>query len=153
MPPAKKKPTLDEIQNLYHLPLNEAAVQLGICKTLLKQCCRKYSINRWPYRKFKAESRRFNEGKEVQLEKKRYIPTFYKEQAQLNFVIAHEQKNCNILNLEHASSCRIKEGSPVSADFRTFESDTNESKNHAQSRCNLLPSFQELIQNIEKNKF
>jgi hypothetical protein len=40
MPPAKKKPTIGEIESLYHLPIAEAAQQLGICKTLLKQCCR-----------------------------------------------------------------------------------------------------------------
>ena len=41
MPPAKKKPSLEEIEALYHLPIAEAAQRLGICKTLLKQVCRK----------------------------------------------------------------------------------------------------------------
>jgi hypothetical protein len=34
MPPAKNKPSLEEIESQFHLPLNEAATKLGICKIL-----------------------------------------------------------------------------------------------------------------------
>ena len=39
---------------VYHLPINEAASQLGIGVTVLKKYCRKFVIGRWPYRKLKS---------------------------------------------------------------------------------------------------
>jgi len=54
MPPSKDKPTLQQIEEVYHLPLSEACKKLNICKTLLKQCCRQYNIARWPYKKTKS---------------------------------------------------------------------------------------------------
>ncbi|KAL9654440.1 hypothetical protein ABK040_010463 [Willaertia magna] len=55
MPPTpKKKPALEEIMLRFHLPLQKAAEDLGICQTLLKKFCRQYGINRWPYRKIKS---------------------------------------------------------------------------------------------------
>eukprot|EP01080_Neovahlkampfia_damariscottae_P007480 gene7480-11804_t len=58
MPPAKKKPTREEIEELYHLPIAEAAQRLGICKTLLKQVCRKLNIEKWPYKKSKLNKKK-----------------------------------------------------------------------------------------------
>jgi hypothetical protein len=37
MPPAKKRPTKEEIQSKFTLPLSDAAKELGICRTLLKR--------------------------------------------------------------------------------------------------------------------
>lgn len=36
---------------VFHLPIEEAAKQLGIGQTMLKHYCRKFGIPRWPYRK------------------------------------------------------------------------------------------------------
>lgn len=36
---------------MFHLPIEEAAKQLGIGQTMLKHYCRKFGIPRWPYRK------------------------------------------------------------------------------------------------------
>jgi len=60
MPPAKKRPSLEEIKRYFHLPLSQAAIELGVCQTLLKKCCRKYNISRWPYRKFKSLNRKLS---------------------------------------------------------------------------------------------
>lgn len=61
---ARKKPTrgeevrgtdanvllsLQNISSLFHLPLGQAAEQLGICRTALKNACRKCGIARWPF--------------------------------------------------------------------------------------------------------
>jgi hypothetical protein len=42
--------TFDEIEMLFHLPIKEAANELGICLSLLKKLCRKNSVHRWPQR-------------------------------------------------------------------------------------------------------
>lgn len=42
------------LQEVYHLPINEAADQLGIGVTVLKKYCRRFNIDRWPYRKLKS---------------------------------------------------------------------------------------------------
>lgn len=36
---------------VFNLPIEEAAKQLGIGQTMLKHYCRKFNIPRWPYRK------------------------------------------------------------------------------------------------------
>jgi len=35
----------------FHLPINDAAKQLGTCVTVLKKQCRRHGVKRWPYRK------------------------------------------------------------------------------------------------------
>ena len=46
---------LEALQGLYDMPQPEAARELGIALTTLKQACRKLGIKRWPYaRKFPA---------------------------------------------------------------------------------------------------
>jgi len=42
------------IRSLFHLPIEEAAKNCGICTTLLKRMCRRKGITRWPYRKLKS---------------------------------------------------------------------------------------------------
>ncbi|KAK9813220.1 hypothetical protein WJX72_010939 [[Myrmecia] bisecta] len=46
--------TLEALQAHYHLPSAEAANNLGVGVTVLKKCCRKLGIRRWPYRKLKS---------------------------------------------------------------------------------------------------
>jgi len=45
---------LEELAQYFHLPINEVAVELGICATVLKKICRKNGIKRWPHRKIKS---------------------------------------------------------------------------------------------------
>ncbi|KAJ1475398.1 hypothetical protein T484DRAFT_1909715 [Baffinella frigidus] len=42
--------TLENISPLFHLPLGHAAEQLGLCRTALKNVCRKCGVMRWPFR-------------------------------------------------------------------------------------------------------
>eukprot|EP00293_Proteomonas_sulcata_P016786 CAMPEP_0184294452 /NCGR_PEP_ID=MMETSP1049-20130417/5644_1 /TAXON_ID=77928 /ORGANISM="Proteomonas sulcata, Strain CCMP704" /LENGTH=284 /DNA_ID=CAMNT_0026602743 /DNA_START=55 /DNA_END=909 /DNA_ORIENTATION=+ len=37
------------IESLLHLPLSEAAEEVGVCVTSLKRMCRKVGVQRWPY--------------------------------------------------------------------------------------------------------
>ncbi len=39
------------LSQVYELPINEAASELGIGVTVLKKFCRKFAVGRWPYRK------------------------------------------------------------------------------------------------------
>ncbi|KAJ1475405.1 RWP-RK domain-containing protein [Baffinella frigidus] len=41
---------LQSISPLFHLPLGQAAEKLGLCRTALKNVCRKCGIRRWPFR-------------------------------------------------------------------------------------------------------
>ena len=42
--------SLRTLSPLFHLPLEEAAEKLGVCRTALKNACRKCGIGRWPFR-------------------------------------------------------------------------------------------------------
>ena len=46
-------PTLTAITDVAHLKLSDAAYQLGVCKTRLKNACRHYDIPKWPYNRKK----------------------------------------------------------------------------------------------------
>lgn len=46
--------SLEELSQYFHLPINEAAEQLGICATVLKKICRNKGVQRWPHRKIKS---------------------------------------------------------------------------------------------------
>eukprot|EP00898_Chlorokybus_atmophyticus_P008253 jgi/Chlat1/8429/Chrsp80S07850 len=45
------KITLAHLSKQFHLPINAAAKQLGICPTVLKKICRRHNMKRWPHRK------------------------------------------------------------------------------------------------------
>ncbi|KAI3979370.1 hypothetical protein MKX01_001562 [Papaver californicum] len=45
-----KRLTLNDVARWFHLPINKAAEELQICTTVLKKTCRKYGVQRWPYR-------------------------------------------------------------------------------------------------------
>lgn len=45
---------LEELAQYFHLPINEVALELGVCATVLKKICRKNGIKRWPHRKIKS---------------------------------------------------------------------------------------------------
>jgi len=48
----------DQLSNFFHLPINDASKELGICTTLLKKICRRNGIARWPYRKIRSLDKR-----------------------------------------------------------------------------------------------
>mmetsp|Transcript_10011 Transcript_10011/g.30570 ORF Transcript_10011/g.30570 Transcript_10011/m.30570 type:complete len:661 (+) Transcript_10011:334-2316(+) len=49
--------SFDELAKHFHMPINDAAKELGICATVLKELCRRRGIQRWPHRKLKALDR------------------------------------------------------------------------------------------------
>ncbi|KAL0489877.1 hypothetical protein AKO1_009344 [Acrasis kona] len=65
--------TKAEIQQQFHLPLEDAARSLGICASVLKKTCRHHGIKRlWPYRKIKSLNK-----KKISLEQS--VKTFYNQ--------------------------------------------------------------------------
>ena len=46
--------TTGALPQFYHLPICDAAKELGVCETLLKKFCRTNGISRWPHRKIKS---------------------------------------------------------------------------------------------------
>jgi len=45
---------LEDFQPYFHLPLAQAAKELGVCGTQLKNLCRKINLVNWPYRKIQS---------------------------------------------------------------------------------------------------
>jgi hypothetical protein len=45
--------SFEEIREVFHVPLAQAAKDLGICATMLKQHCRRMGLEKWPYRQIK----------------------------------------------------------------------------------------------------
>jgi len=50
--------TYQVMQRLFHLPLTEAARQLGLSPTAIKGACRRLGIKKWPFRMVTAKSHR-----------------------------------------------------------------------------------------------
>lgn len=46
--------TYHDLARCFHLPINTAARELGVCVTALKKQCRKHGVQRWPHRKLKS---------------------------------------------------------------------------------------------------
>ncbi|GFH29692.1 RWP-RK domain-containing transcription factor, partial [Haematococcus lacustris] len=42
------------LQEVYHLPIHEAAQQLSVGVTVLKKYCRRFKVGRWPFRKLQS---------------------------------------------------------------------------------------------------
>jgi len=57
MPKQRKALTLDCLKCYFGRTLEEAAKELGVCSTVIKNVCRKYGIRRWPYRKIQSINR------------------------------------------------------------------------------------------------
>jgi len=41
----------EALVGLFHLPLNEAAREIGLCPTTFKKACRRFDLETWPFRK------------------------------------------------------------------------------------------------------
>lgn len=52
--------TFEQIMSLSHLPIDEAARQLGVCTTVVKRVCRWNGVDRWPFRKIQGLTRKIN---------------------------------------------------------------------------------------------
>eukprot|EP01128_Nolandella_sp_AFSM9_P006403 TRINITY_DN3285_c0_g1_i1.p1 TRINITY_DN3285_c0_g1~~TRINITY_DN3285_c0_g1_i1.p1 ORF type:complete len:324 (-),score=75.37 TRINITY_DN3285_c0_g1_i1:184-1056(-) len=50
--------TREELAAQFHLPISQAAKNVGVCTTVLKKVCRSYGILRWPQRKVSALNKR-----------------------------------------------------------------------------------------------
>lgn len=48
---------MSDLAKHFHLPINAAAKELGICPTVLKKICRRNGMRRWPHRKIKSIER------------------------------------------------------------------------------------------------
>lgn len=46
--------TKNSLREVYHLPISRAAAHLDVGSTVLKKYCRKFNIQRWPYRKINS---------------------------------------------------------------------------------------------------
>eukprot|EP00850_Spirogloea_muscicola_P025932 SM004872S16483 [mRNA] locus=s4872:96:631:+ [translate_table: standard] len=46
--------TLEQVSPYFHLPIEEAARELGVCSSALKRRCRRLGIKRWPFRKVRS---------------------------------------------------------------------------------------------------
>lgn len=92
MPPPKSRPSYEEISSKFHLPLNDACKELGICRTLLKRTCRAYNINRWPFKK----KSNFEDVKNIEIQKeinKRI--THFKTKEDKKVVVNNNSNNTN----------------------------------------------------------
>ena len=47
----KGQTSIEKLAKHFHLPINAAGRELGICPTVLKKICRKHGLTRWPHRK------------------------------------------------------------------------------------------------------
>ncbi|TKY74874.1 Tryptophan synthase beta chain 2 [Spatholobus suberectus] len=46
-----KRMTLSDLSGVFHIPIEDAAYQLGVCLTVVKNICRRAHLERWPHRK------------------------------------------------------------------------------------------------------
>ena len=47
----------EDLERLFHLPLKEAAGEIGLCQTTFKKACRRHDIVRWPYTAIRTQHR------------------------------------------------------------------------------------------------
>uniref|UniRef100_A0A7S0N8A0 RWP-RK domain-containing protein n=1 Tax=Pyramimonas obovata TaxID=1411642 RepID=A0A7S0N8A0_9CHLO len=50
----KGETDIQRVAQFFHLPINDAAKELGMCLTVLKKICRRNGLKRWPHRKLKS---------------------------------------------------------------------------------------------------
>ncbi|XWS61999.1 hypothetical protein CRYUN_Cryun07bG0173200 [Craigia yunnanensis] len=52
--------TLKEIENYFHLPIEEAAKKMEFSATVVKKICRKFGVARWPHRKIQSKEKKIS---------------------------------------------------------------------------------------------
>lgn len=60
--------TLENLKQYYHLPIKEAAKQIGSCVSAIKHACRKQGLSRWPYRIISSINENMERLKQAQKE-------------------------------------------------------------------------------------
>jgi len=90
-----KEIVYEDLRCLFHLPLEEAAMYLQVCDTLLKQICRKLGIAKWPFRiigKWQATVAKLkaleHKGKSAKCREKRQVRV-RKAEAVLAHIVQH----------------------------------------------------------------
>ena len=122
--------SLEQLSGYFHLPINEAATQLGVCPTVLKKMCRNKGVDRWPHRKIKSidslieslqkvidengEAPKLNMDMNVLLEKKKYL--LENPNVSYKSVVS---KYC--INSFRAQIQKAKQGSPEKVLVEKFE--------------------------------
>ncbi|KAI9191640.1 hypothetical protein LWI28_011287 [Acer negundo] len=48
------KLTLQDLSQFFHLPIDKASRMLRLCPTVVKNACRRFGVDRWPYRKINS---------------------------------------------------------------------------------------------------
>ena len=48
----------EALEDLYHLPLKDAAREVGLCSTTFKKACRHFNMKKWPFRKGQSKTPR-----------------------------------------------------------------------------------------------
>ncbi|KAK3213225.1 hypothetical protein Dsin_017931 [Dipteronia sinensis] len=48
------KLTLQDLAQFFHLPIDKASRMLRLCPTVVKNACRRFGVDRWPYRKINS---------------------------------------------------------------------------------------------------
>jgi len=51
----------EALEELFHLPLKDAAREIGLCTTTFKKACRRFGLEQWPFRKNDGPARRASE--------------------------------------------------------------------------------------------
>ncbi|KAK1549334.1 hypothetical protein Q3G72_000329 [Acer saccharum] len=46
--------TLQDLAQFFHLPIDKASRMLRLCPTVVKNACRRFGVDRWPYRKINS---------------------------------------------------------------------------------------------------
>ena len=69
-PRHRKNITLDDLREVFELPLEEAAQKLNISTSSLKRLCREYKIPKWPFRKVSALQTKIYKFSDLQYPKK-----------------------------------------------------------------------------------
>ncbi|CDF37947.1 unnamed protein product [Chondrus crispus] len=54
LPARGRSLSYQDLSRCFHLPINSAARELGVCVTALKKQCRRHGVPRWPHRKLKS---------------------------------------------------------------------------------------------------
>jgi len=44
----------EALEGLFHLPLKDAAREIGLCPTTFKKACRRFNLEHWPFRQFQG---------------------------------------------------------------------------------------------------
>jgi len=120
--------SFEQLRSLFHLPISEVSVKLGICDTALKKICRKNGIKRWPYRKIASVHKIMNclSSNQENVEMKELLKTqLEKKKALLNDDLVNSYIAEKSIEIERQEQM-VKEQSGDSNDERYDEDDDDD---------------------------